>query len=234
MDSFGMIPMLAVLVALFFGGAILNSLTGWSAYRIVLRGYAIGFDPVADDGPIGQDHLSEPVRAVLGDEPKFAVIVGRPAGMINFVREMIGIPRRFEFALSSRQAVIRFGSVTHHSLKLTKLTGLEAIEVQRDKRNPLFLLLVWFVLTSLFTTPSPMNGYDPGGGAFVFSILIAAFLVGYYILTTVTQVSLIGEDKIRFSIYPPLLERLSGRSLPDITLAEVNQMVQIFRILKDQ
>lgn len=234
MGDIGFLPMLAVLIGLFFGSRIVSTLTGWKSYRIVLRGHAIGFDAVSDDTPVGSDYLSEPVRTVLGDDPRFAVLIGRPAGFINFVREMIGIPRRFEFVLASRQAVIRHGSVTHQSIKLAKLSSLGSVDVQRDKRNPLFLLLVWMVLTAFFSTPSPMNGYNPGGAAMFFSLLLAVFLIGYYVLTTVTEISLTGEDKIRFSIYPPLLERLSGRNLPDVTLADTVQIVQIFRILKDQ
>jgi hypothetical protein len=229
------LPAIVLIFLLFFGGGLINALFGWSVYRLVLRGYRIGFEPIDENEPINSDTLSGHLRELLLDDPKFAVIIGRPAGLFNFLREFIGLGRRFEFVLSRNQATTRYGSLTSQSLKLSKLGALGAITVDRSKRNPLLLFLQWAVLNALISRPSPLNDFNPGGGAVLIGLFLTVWFIGYYILTTVTEISLIGDKAtIKFIIFPPLLERLSGHSGLDMPLADANRLAQIFRVLKDQ
>lgn len=214
----------------------LSSLLGgrFLAYKLVLRGFRIAFEPAPATTEVSGLTLSEPVGNLLSGEPVYAAIVGRPAGLINFLREGIGLSRRFEFALSKRQAAVRWASFSSHSLQCAKLSGISALEVTQRRLNPLLLLLQFALITIPLNTAvaDTAGAYD---GYPLLTFLIFCGFAYYYFVCRITLFSFTeaGESVVKFAVYPALLERLTGRTGLDMPLDDANRLVQIFRVLKD-
>lgn len=73
--------------------------------------------------------LSAPVIGQASDEAVYVALSGRPAGLLNFIREHIGLARRFEFVISSSQCIQRIGSPSTQILSASTLDGLNTITV---------------------------------------------------------------------------------------------------------
>jgi hypothetical protein len=204
------------------------------SYKLVLRAFRIGFEPMSEGSDVNGHALSQPIVDLLQGEAKYAVIIGRPAGLINFLREGIGLSRRFEFALSKRQAVLRMASLTSHALQCSKLEGLNSTTVSQQRLNPLILFVQYLITVSILSFLWISITYDESG-LLMFSFLVFCAFLYYYIICKVTVISFSegGDEAMKFAIYPAFLERLTGREGLDMPLEDANRLVQIFRVLKD-
>jgi hypothetical protein len=218
--------------------SILRATTGqgtWLTQKLVLRGHHISFEPLPEGGGANGFALSTIAIDLFRGEPAFAVLIGRPAGLINFLREGVGLSRRFEFVLSQKQAVSRFASFTTHSVHCAKLEGLNSVDVTRRRPNPIALIgpfAVAFIAVSFLSFL--MTGGDDSdlitGGFLAFTGCAL-----YYLTQRMTQITFreAGNPEIRFQVYPPILERIFGRPSPELPLEDANRIIQIFRVLKD-
>jgi hypothetical protein len=206
----------------------------WMTQKLVLRGHYIGFAPLADGAEVNGFARSPEIVGLTAGEPVYAVIIGRPAGLINFLREGIGLARRFEFVLSKGQVITRYNSLTRQDVQCAKLSGLEALHIKRQGPNPLSVLMVLLVSSFIF------------GGIFALLIGNSEGIVGglwlgvpaallYYWTQRVMVIEFKdpGKAAVQFHVYPPLLERLSGRPAIELPLEDGYRLIQIFRVLKD-
>lgn len=213
------------LVTLIVFGSIYARFSGsWTTQKLVLRGHRIAFDPLAPHSPVNGFQLSDQVEALLQGDPKFAVIIGRPAGLINFMREGVGLARRFEFVLSKEHVVIRRDSFTTNYQHLSKLEGLSAVSVAWVRPNALKLLII----ACLAAIPLSVVGG-------ILGLLLTLGAAAYWWYTQrVVRVDLMqaGESEVSFEIHPPLMERLFGREVLSVSQDDTSRLVQIFRVLK--
>lgn len=101
----------------------------WATKKVVVRDFYISFKPMGAD-PGGSDlDLSEPISNQASDEAIYVAVTGRPAGLWNFIRELIGLSRRFEFVMSASQCIQRLGSPSTQILSSSHLQGLNTITV---------------------------------------------------------------------------------------------------------
>ncbi len=206
----------------------------WTTQKLVLRAHRVSFEPMQSTSEVNGIPLSDTSKDLSQGEPVFAVIVGRPAGLINFLREGVGLSRRFEFLFSRNQAMTRFASFTSHSVHCARLEGLNSIEVSRSRPNPLTLFGPFFLIfVIVYVISAAMTGGDDSDGLTAGFLAFAGCAL-YYFTQRVTRVSLreAGNPEIRFDIYPPILERIFGRAAPEMPLEDANRLVQIFRVLR--
>lgn len=192
----------------------------WSGHRLVLRGHRIGFEPHPAGAQVNGYELSEQAEDLMRGDPKFAIVIGRPAGLINFLREGIGLARRFEFVLGKDNAIFRIDSFTTNVQMLCKLEGLTAMNVAWVRPNILKLILVNLVF-----------GLTTGVGL----LITLPVTIYWWITQREVRVTLMahGEIQLLFFISPPFLERLTGRPVLAITQEDTSRLVQIFRVIKD-
>jgi len=101
----------------------------WATKKVVVRDFYISFKPMGSD-PNGKSiDLSDPITNQASDEAIYVAVTGRPAGLWSFIRELIGLSRRFEFVMSSSQCVQRLGSPSTQILSSSRLEGLNTITV---------------------------------------------------------------------------------------------------------
>ena len=101
----------------------------WATKKVVVRDFYISFKPMGSD-PSGKSiDLSDPITNQASDEAIYVAVTGRPAGLWSFIRELIGLSRRFEFVMSSSQCVQRLGSPSTQILSSSRLEGLNTITV---------------------------------------------------------------------------------------------------------
>lgn len=207
----------------------------FGSHKLVLRGYRIDFEPMAEGSDINGLTLSQPVQDLLQGDAKYGVIIGRPAGLINYMREGMGLSRRFEFAISKRQTALRMASFTSHALQCSKLDGLNSITVAQKRLNPLILFIQFLVTAAIanFIWISLMGGGDISE---LLTLLIFAGFVYYFVICKVTFVAFSegGAETMKFAIYPAFLERIFGGGGLDMPLDDANRLVQIFRVLKER
>jgi len=101
----------------------------WASKKVVVRDFYISFKPMGSDLGEAQIDLSEPISNQASDEAIYVAVTGRPAGLWNFIRELIGLSRRFEFVMSSSQCIQRLGSPSTQILSSSHLQGLNTITV---------------------------------------------------------------------------------------------------------
>jgi hypothetical protein len=101
----------------------------WATKKVVVRDFYISFKPMGSD-PNGKSiDLSNPITNQASDEAVYVAVTGRPAGLWSFIRELIGLSRRFEFVMSSSQCIQRLGSPSTQILSASRLDGLNTITV---------------------------------------------------------------------------------------------------------
>lgn len=139
-------------------------MTAWFTRKIVVRDHYISFEPLTGSGLRGGLDLSGPVSELTSGEPLYVAILGRPAGLIAFIREHLGIGRRFEFVLSKNQALMRLGSPSVQALTLSKLKGLNSVTV--GVVRPLKSALAWaaIALFLMLGALAPASALKPNGG----------------------------------------------------------------------
>jgi hypothetical protein len=226
----GLMAVVSAIVALRF----ISGSKSWATQKLVLRAHHISFEPLPPNSEVGGIPLSDTARDLSQGEPLFAVVIGRPAGLINFLREGVGLSRRFEFVFSRNQAMTRYASFTTHALHCARLEGLNSIEVSRKRPNPLMLFGPFLLIFAIvYAISAVMTGGDDSDGITAGFVALAGCAL-YYFTQRVTRVSLreAGNPEICFEIFPPILERLFGRSAPELPLEDANRIVQIFRVLK--
>lgn len=101
----------------------------WATKKVVVRDFYVSFKPMGADPDMHWIDLSEPVIGQASDEAVYVALSGRPAGLLNFIREHIGLARRFEFVMSSSQCIQRIGSPSTQILSASTLDGLNTITV---------------------------------------------------------------------------------------------------------
>lgn len=101
----------------------------WATKKVVVRDFYVSFKPMGADPDKHWIDLSEPVIGQASDEAVYVALSGRPAGLLNFIREHIGLARRFEFVMSSSQCIQRIGSPSTQILSASTLDGLNTITV---------------------------------------------------------------------------------------------------------
>lgn len=101
----------------------------WASKKIVVRDFYISFKPMGADPNSGIIDLSDPIANQASDEAIYVAVTGRPAGFWNFIRELVGLSRRFEFVMSSSQCIQRLGSPTTQILSSSRIDGLNTITV---------------------------------------------------------------------------------------------------------
>jgi hypothetical protein len=236
----GVLPIL--LLVTLFGAVAYNSARGWRSHKLVPREFYVGFDPLSADAYRNQIGLSEITSDLLGDHPVFVAIKGRPAGLINFLREYINLPRRFEFALCDKHAVTRRASLTGHFIQSSKMMDLHSITVNQTKINPLIVIFMWWLTLNgfglfLMFMVELMGFYDLMSEAFVLfaTFLITVFFVVYYFKSRIIWVSLMhGTDGVTtFGLCPAILDRMFGIDQRDMPLDDANAIAKIFTALKD-
>ncbi len=201
--------------------------------RLVLRSYRIDFGPQHAASDVNGHALSDVATGLLGDEPVFAAIIGRPAGLTNFIREGMGLSKRFEFALTDRQAILRMGSLSSHELQCSKLKGLNSAMVAQRRLHPLILFVQFLIVTAVINYAFIMLfGESAGIGL---SLLIFLGFVVYWFICKVTVIEFFegGQKHIAFTIYPAMLERITGQTGLDMPQYDANRLVQLFNSLKD-
>ena len=228
----GPMALIGVVVVLLAVSSISNR---FGAHKLVLRGYRIDFEPMAEGSDVNGLTLSQPIQDLLQGDAKYAVIIGRPAGIINYMRESIGLSRRFEFAFSKRQTALRMASFTSHELQCSKLDGLNSITVAQKRLNPL-IMFVQFLVTAAIANFIWMTLFGGGDISSLLTLLIFGSFVYYYIICKVTFVAFSesGNEAMKFAIYPAFLERIFGGGGLDMPLDDANRLVQIFRVLKER
>lgn len=206
----------------------------WINRKLVMRGYYVAFEPIADGAPVGGYSLSETMTGLMQGDAKFAIVIGRPAGLLNFLREGMGLSRRLEFVLGKSQVAVRYASFTTQSLQCAKLKGLNTIQVDRQKPNPLGLILPFLLIAGIFGMVAALA--ESEGLATIGVLLAALICITYYLTQRVTRFTFSesGQPEVRFEVYPPILERLAGREAPELPLEDADRVVQIFRVLKDR
>lgn len=101
----------------------------WATKKVVVRDFYISFKPMGSD-PNGKSiDLSDPITSQASDEAIYVAVTGRPAGLWSFIRELIGLSRRFEFVMSSSQCIQRLGSPSTQILSSSRMEGLNTITV---------------------------------------------------------------------------------------------------------
>ncbi len=101
----------------------------WATKKVVVRDFYISFKPMGSE-PTGKTvDLSDPITNQASDEAIYVAVTGRPAGLWNFIREHIGLSRRFEFVMSSNQCIQRLGSPTTQILSSSQMNGLNTVTV---------------------------------------------------------------------------------------------------------
>ena len=201
--------------------AITSTFRGhWSAQRMVLRGHKISFEPHPAGEPVNSYVLSDQAEALVRGDPKFAIVIGRPAGLINFLREGIGLARRLEFVLGKENAAFRLDSFTTNIQVLVKVRALDSIAVSWVRPNILKLILINLLLGV------------PTGIGLLFTLPITIY---WWVTQREVRVELssFGKAELIFFISPPFLERLTGRPVLAITQEDTSRLVQIFRVIKD-
>lgn len=101
----------------------------WAKKKVVVRDFYISFKPMGSDPYEGAVDLSEPMINQASDEAVYVAVTGRPAGLWSFIRELIGLSRRFEFVMSSSQCIQRIGSPSTQILSASRLEGLNTVTV---------------------------------------------------------------------------------------------------------
>lgn len=101
----------------------------WATKKIVVRDFYISFKPMGTDPAARKIDLSAPIVNQANDESVYVAVTGRPAGLWQFIRELIGLSRRFEFVMSSSQCIQRLGSPSTQILSSSRLDGLNTITV---------------------------------------------------------------------------------------------------------
>lgn len=101
----------------------------WATKKIVVRDFYISFKPMGSDPSARTIDLSSPITNQANDEAVYVAVTGRPAGLWQFIRELIGLSRRFEFVMSSSQCIQRLGSPSTQILSSSRLEGLNTITV---------------------------------------------------------------------------------------------------------
>ncbi|WP_155799971.1 hypothetical protein [Porphyrobacter sp. AAP82] len=101
----------------------------WASKKIVVRDFYISFKPMGADPNSRFIDLSDPIANQASDEAIYVAVTGRPAGLWNFIREHVGLSRRFEFVMSSSQCIQRLGSPTTQILSSSRIDGLNTITV---------------------------------------------------------------------------------------------------------
>ncbi|MBU6268129.1 MAG: hypothetical protein KGN34_11355 [Sphingomonadales bacterium] len=255
----------------------------WGQQKIVVRDYYVSFEPLGTDDQSAGIDLSQPVAELSLEDPIYAVITGRPAGLINFLREFVGLSRRFEFVLSKSQVIVRLGSLSVQELSLSKLRGLNTITVGliRPVKAALFVALAALLMTleALHVLPAPPanpanpdtttataapgaddpefarkaaacgNGdrdactaiqdagksrAEPSGSRAVWwPLAIIAWIYAAFLFfvskKSFLTISEAGKAVVGFVVSPSLLERKHA----DLTREGLNNIAQLFRVLKD-
>lgn len=101
----------------------------WATRKIVVRDFFISFKPMGSDPDGRSIDLSSPITNQASDEAIYVAVTGRPAGLWSFIREQIGLSRRFEFVMSTSQCIQRLGSPTTQILSSSRMEGLNTITV---------------------------------------------------------------------------------------------------------
>lgn len=101
----------------------------WASQKIVVRDFYISFKPMGAGPNSRIIDLSDPIANQASDEAIYVAVTGRPAGLWSFIRELIGLSRRFEFVMSSSQCIQRLGSPTTQILSSSRIDGLNTITV---------------------------------------------------------------------------------------------------------
>lgn len=101
----------------------------WATIKIVVRDFYISFKPMGSDPAARTIDLSVPTTHQANGEAIYVAVTGRPAGLWQFIRELIGLSRRFEFVMSSSQCIQRLGSPSTQILSSSRLEGLNTITV---------------------------------------------------------------------------------------------------------
>lgn len=117
----------------------------WAKKKIVVRDFYISFKPMGSDPGGKVIDLSDPITKQASDEAVYVAVTGRPAGLWSFIRELVGLSRRFEFVMSSSQCIQRLGSPTTQILSSSRIEGLNTIMVG------LFRPLVQAILLALLS-----------------------------------------------------------------------------------
>lgn len=227
----------------------------WLTTKIVVRECYVSFDPVDSDAALPVD-LSTPMREISSGEPIYAIITGRPAGIVNYLMQFVGLNRRFEFVISATQVCTRMSSTSSQIMSVSKLTGLNSVGV--GLRRAVYQFLFFLILAIL---SFGMAGYSKGqieqeysnnnlydgdmtnslaarstdllsNNVWLFSILATFFLlVAFYKLFLdrlfVILMSEGGENVVNFVLSPSLIERGA------ISAEDVQKVGQLFRVLKN-
>lgn len=238
-------------------------MTAWFTRKIVVRDHYISFEPLAGSGLRGGLDLSAPVSELTSGEPLYVAILGRPAGLIAFIREHLGIGRRFEFVLSKNQALMRLGSPSVQALTLSKLRGLNSITV--GVVRPLKSALAWAAIalflalgalapasalaprdqvdSSQALAPDLQPG-DPqastGGGEeapprlLLGGLALGALLVAGFRLFISKETFLELSEGGERAIAFVISPSLLEKKDTDVSVADLNRIAQVFRVMKDE
>lgn len=222
-------------------------MASWTNRKVVVKDYFISFEPLDQENGAHDIDLSQPIAKIAEGDPIYVVITGRPAGLINFIREHIGLSRRFEFVLSKTQAVVRLGSMSLQVQSVSKLKGLNTIAV--GLRRPIAAALIVAFL-SLILTFGALHGSDDAQSpsslmiaatfgsffaksAFALMLAVAGWIWAAYLFFVSQRaflaISEAGESVVQFVISPSLLEARNS----NLPLEELNKIALIFRVLKD-
>jgi hypothetical protein len=145
----------------------------WATKKVVVRDFYISFKPMGSD-PNGKSiDLSNPITNQASDEAVYVAVTGRPAGLWSFIRELVGLSRRFEFVMSSSQCIQRLGSPSTQILSASRLDGLNTVTVGlvRPLVQALVLALISLSIVVVasykpdLTAMSAMSSADAAAGA---------------------------------------------------------------------
>lgn len=209
----------------------------WAANKIVLRDFFISFKPMGSDPNGGTIDLSYHIANQASDEAIYVAVTGRPAGLWNFIREHIGLSRRFEFVMTSSQCIQRLGSPSTQILSSSRMEGLNTITVGlvRPLVQAIVLALISLSLV-IATTVTVLNmlllGIAPAWAWFLLALGIGIYAAYLFFIDkrNIVTVSESGEAVVGFIVSPSFLESRST----DIPLEELNRILLIFRVLKDK
>lgn len=134
----------------------------WATKKVVVRDFYVSFKPMGADPDADWVDLSEPVIGQACDEAVYVALSGRPAGLLNFIREHIGLARRFEFVMSSSQCIQRIGSPSTQILSASTLDGLNTITVGllRPLVRAILLALLSLSLLAAIAYPAIQSAFE--------------------------------------------------------------------------
>lgn len=201
----------------------------WTSEEVLVKDFYISFKPLTSEDKSSQLDVSSAVLKQVGDEAIYAVITGRPDGFFDFLREIVGIPRRFEFVMSSSQCIQRIGSPSEQIFSSSQIIGLNTITVGlvRPLKKAFISLLISISLLYYF------SGFESGDIQWIWVAisLVLAFRAAYLFFIEkdyTIKISESGDPVVHFTVSPSFLESKSTI----IPLEDLNKLLMIFRVLK--